>query len=324
MSPPPRTALIFLNWRTPELTVAAVRSALHTASCPETLRIIVVDNASGDHSLAHFASELPGAEIVAMPENVGFARAMNAALAQVTEPVAFLLNSDIEFKPGAIERLICTLEMEPRAAMVCPRLLRPDGSEQAAVVPEPQIFWELTNRSLPRYLMRIPRDRPSAVPSVVGPCMAVRMEAVRPLGFLDERFFFFFEETDLCLRINRAGWRILYEPAAEVVHMQGESANQRPVRARVQFYTSRYRYFHKHAGSAPTVLLFIGIWARLTLDLLLLPLAVLLTFGCRRKLRDKLYTQWRLWLWHMHLCRPAWGFEPADWLTARRQACPRD
>jgi GT2 family glycosyltransferase len=311
-------ALIFLNWRTPELTVAAARSALATAPRPEALRFILVDNASGDHSLAYFARELPQAEIVAMTENVGFARAMNAALARVTEPYAFLLNSDIEFKPGALERLLAALESDPKAAMVCPRLLRPDGSEQAAVVPEPRIFWELTNRSLPRHLMRIPRGAAAAVPSVVGPCMGVRMEAVRPLGFLDDRFFFFFEETDLCRRLNRAGWRILYEPAAEVVHMQGESANRRPVRARVQFYTSRYRYFRKHAGAPAVALLFAGMWLRLTLDLLLLPLAVLLTLGRRRKLRDKLYTQWRLWLWHARFCRPAWGFEPPGWLSGRR------
>ncbi len=314
-----RTALIFLNWRTPELTVAAARSALCTAPHPESLRVIIVDNASGDHSLEHFARELPGAEVVAMPENVGFARAMNAALARVTEePFAFLLNSDIEFKPGALEKLIGALESDPQAAMVCPRLLRPDGSEQAAVVPEPRIFWELTNRSLPRHLMRVPRGRAGAVPSVVGPCMGIRMSAVRPLGFLDDRFFFFFEETDLCRRINQAGRRILYEPSAEVIHMQGESANRRPVRARVQFYTSRYRYFRKHAGPAATALLFAGMWLRLTFDLLLLPLAVLLTAGRRRKLRDKLYTQWRLWLWHACFCRPAWGFEPADWLLSRR------
>ncbi len=312
-----RTALIFLNWRTPELTVAAARSALATAPKPEELRLIVVDNASGDHSLAHFTRELPEAEIIAMPANVGFARAMNAALARVTEPYAFLLNSDIEFRPGALARLLAALESDPKAAMVCPRLLRPDGSEQAAAIAEPRIFWELTNRSLPRRLLRVPQDVPGPVPGVVGPCMGVRMEAVRPLGFLDDRFFFFFEETDLCRRINLAGWRILFVPRAEVVHLQGESANRRPVRARVQFYASRYRYFRKHAGAAAVALLFAGLWLRLTADLVLLPLAVLLTLGLRRKLRDKLYTQWRLWLWHARFCRPAWGFEPADWLAPR-------
>lgn len=306
-----RIALIFLNWRTPHLTVAAVRSAQQTAPAAAALRIILVDNASGDDSLAVFARELPEAERIAMPENAGFARAMNAALATVTEPVAFLLNSDITFMPDAIRLLVDALESDPAAALACPRLLRPDGSEQAAVVPEPRLYWELTNRSLPRHLMQIPRDRASAVPSVVGPCMALRIERCRETGFLDERFFFFFEETDFCRRLNLAGRHVLYVPQARVVHLQGESANRRPVRARIQFYESRLRYFRKHGGGAAAAVLTAGMMLRLTVDLLLLGLAVLLTFGLKPRLRDKWVTQASLWLWHLSGCPRGWGFEPA-------------
>ncbi len=309
-SSPIQAALIFLNWRTPQLTVAAVRSARATAPAPERLRILVVDNGSGDDSAAILRRELPDAEILALPDNRGFAAGMNAALARVTEPVAFLLNSDIEFRPDAIGRLLAALEDDPAAALACPRLLRPDGSEQAAVVPDPRVFWELTNRSLPRRLMRTPRDRVSAVPSVVGPCMAIHMERCRPSGFLDEHFFFFFEETDFCRRLNDAGLKVLYVPQAEVVHLQGESANRRPVRSRIQFYQSRYRYFRKHAGPAAVLALFLGLFIRLTANLLLIGLAVLLTLGLKRKLRDRWLTQAAIWTWHLALCRPAWSFEP--------------
>lgn len=307
-----RIALIFLNWRTPHLTVAAVRSAQQTAPAAAKIRIILVDNASGDDSLAVFARELPDADVVAMPENAGFARAMNAALARVTEPVAFLLNSDITFMPEAIRLLVEALEGDSDGALACPRLLRTDGSEQAAVVPEPRLWWELTNRSLPRHLLQVPQNRVSAVPSVVGPCMALHMERCRKTGFLDERFFFFFEETDFCRRLNQAGFHVLYVPQARVVHLQGESANRRPVRARIQFYESRMRYFRKHGGAPAALLLAAGMVLRLTADLLLVGLAVLLTLGLRRRLRDKWVTQASLWSWHLLGCPRGWGFEPAS------------
>ena len=80
--------------------------------------------------------------------------------------------------------------------------------------------------------------------------------------FFDERFFFFFEETDFCRRIIQAGGRIAYQPQAHLLHLQGESANKRPVAARVQFQDSRYKYFAKHYGAAAVSLLFAGTLLR--------------------------------------------------------------
>lgn len=306
-----RIALIFINWRTGALAVSAARSARASTSQPARLRIIVVDNGSGDDSLAVIARDLPEAEIVALPTNLGFAKAANAGLARVREErLAFILNTDIEFRNDALALLGAALEADPKAILACPKLLRPDGSLQAAAMPEPRLFWELTNRSLPRHLMRHAGEQTQVVPGIVGPCMAVHLARARAsVGFLDERFFFFMEETDWCKRIRDAGGHVLLVPGAEVMHMQGESANRRPVRARVQFYSSRYRYFRKHGGPMVLGLLFAGLWFRLTLALLLHGVLVVLSLG-RTRSRDKLAVCARLWLWHLLLCRPKWGFEP--------------
>lgn len=302
-------ALIFINWKTPHLTVRAVQSARDSTSVPEQLRILVVDNGSGDESLSVFERELPEVDVVALPSNQGFARAANTGLRRVAEPYAFILNSDIEFQNDALAILAEALEADAGAALAVPMLLRPDGSLQPAAVPEPRLFWELVNRSLPRHLMRVRHDRIQAVPGIVGPCMAVHMERIRDVGFLDERFFFFMEETDWCKRIHEAGMRVLYVPQARVMHMQGESANRRPIRARVQFYSSRYRYFRKHGGRLIQALLFAGLWLRLTADLLLHSVLTILSLGQPHR-RDRLAVYWRLWLWHLRLCKPKWGFEP--------------
>ncbi|MFT5129816.1 MAG: N-acetylglucosaminyl-diphospho-decaprenol L-rhamnosyltransferase [Rhodothermales bacterium] len=304
----PKYALIVINWRTPQLTTAALRSAQKMAADPASLRFIIIDNHSGDDSLAIFANELPEAEVHEMPGNLGFAKAVNAGLALVREPYAFILNSDIEFLNDAISILADRLDGDPKAVLACPKLLRPNGSMQAAAVPEPKIHWELTNRSLPRHLMTIHENEPTVVPGVVGPCMAVHMARVQDVGFLDERFFFFFEETDWCKRISDRGQHVLFVPAAEIIHLQGESANKRPVQARIQFYLSRYKYFRKHNGALGVGILYLGISLRLTLNLLIHSLLVLLTFGKARH-RDRVIVYAHLWVWHLRLCQPKWAFE---------------
>jgi len=308
-----RIALIFINWRTGPMTVTAARTLRASTPQPERLRWIVVDNGSGDDSLAVLARDLPEAEIVALPANLGFAKAANAGLARVQhERFAFILNTDIEFRNDGVGLLTAALEADPKAVLACPTLVRPDESLQAAAVPEPRLFWELTSRSLPRHWMRLTPGQTQAVPGIVGSCMAVHVERARAgVGFLDERFFFFMEETDWCKRINDAGLHVLFVPAAEVMHRQGESANRRPTRARVQFYSSRYRYFRKHGGPAVVAALFAGLWLKLTFSVVFSSVLTVLSLGRGRR-RDRLAVQARLWLWHLLLCRPRWGFEPVE------------
>jgi len=305
----PTKALIFINWNTASMTVGAVTSARDAATHPEELRVIIVDNGSTDESLETFAEQLPDAEVIAMGGNMGFARAANAGLRAVREPYAFILNTDLEFHSGVFEQLVGALNADSRGVLACPKLLRPEGSLQAAAVAEPSLFWELVNRSLPRHLLRISQDVTQSVPSVVGPCMAVHMERMLTVGLMDERFFFFFEETDWCRRFREAGLKVLYVPTAAVVHLQGETANRRPTRARIQFYSSRYRYFRKHSGLPAAAFLAAGLFVKLNVSLLIHGLLVLLTLG-RRRHRDRVAVYARLWLWHFKGCPAAWGFEP--------------
>lgn len=116
-----RIALIFINWRTGALTVRAARSARASTPDPGRLRFIVVDNGSGDDSLALIARDLPEAEVVPLPANLGFAKAANAGLARVRqERVAFILNTDIEFRNDALGLLEGALKADPKAVLACP------------------------------------------------------------------------------------------------------------------------------------------------------------------------------------------------------------
>ncbi|MDO5639210.1 MAG: glycosyltransferase [Neisseria sp.] len=305
-----QVALIFINWNSADLLFAAADTLDKTAL---PYRIYVVDNGSADDSCAQIRTRLPDAVLIEMGYNSGFATAVNAGLNAAESRFALILNTDIEFKNDVPALLVDALKQFD-AALACPELHRPDGSLQAAVVPEPTLLTELTNRSVARRLLDYDRSNPSPVESIVDPCMAVDIEKLKALGLgADGRFFdqrFFFEETDFCRRIIQAGGKIVYQPQAHLMHMQGESANKRPVGARVQFQESRYKYFRKHYGAAAVALLFAGTLLRTLVNALVQTLAGLFAFWKKpNKAWDKAYVYWALVVWHLLLCRPRWSFD---------------
>ena len=213
--------LIFINWNSADLLFAAA-ATLDQTKMP--YRICVVDNGSADDSCAQIRARLPDARLIEMGYNSGFATAVNAGLNAAEGRYALILNTDIEFQNDVPALLIEALQSFD-AALACPELRRPDGSLQAAVVPEPTLVTELTNRSVARRMLDYNRTAPSLVNSIVGPCMAVDIEKLKALGlgadgfFFDQRFFFFFEETDFCRRIIQAGGKIVYQPQAHLMHL---------------------------------------------------------------------------------------------------------
>ena len=132
--------------------------------------------------------------------------------------------------------------------------------------------------------------------------MMVRRDALDQVGLLDEDYFLFLEETDWCYRMKKAGWKIYHIPQAEIYHFQGKSAEEVKKRARVEFYRSRYHFFKKHRGYSQFVVLFAGLVVRLTVEVVLLGIASLLTFFVVKKCRRKLSIYSHLLGWHLRLC----------------------
>ena len=196
-------SLIFINWNSADLLFTAA-DTLSLTTRPHQL--IVVDNGSSDDSCVRIRERLPAARLIEMGYNSGFATAVNTGLQAADGRYALILNTDIEFQNDVPELLIQALQKFD-AALACPQLRRPNGSLQAAVVPEPTLLTELTNRSIARRLLDSSESEPIAVNSIVGPCMAVDIEKLKALGlgqnghYFDQHFFFFFEETDFCRRI---------------------------------------------------------------------------------------------------------------------------
>jgi GT2 family glycosyltransferase len=300
-------SVIIVNWNTCDLLRQCLQS-VHRTMKEITFEVIVVDNGSVDGSATMMEAEFPMVRAILNAENRGFAAANNQALRIMSGRYALLLNSDAILTEDAAAALYRFMEGHPEAAMACGQLLNADGSEQNSIAAFPTLLTLMTNTSLLEYLFprrypskRHPHPGPIEIESGIGACLLVRKTAVDAVGMLDERYFFFFEETDWAFQMRRAGWKIYHVPAARIVHFQGQSIG-RNVRSRIAFYRSRYQFFRKWRGLPYYLTVRLVIPLRLSLDWLLTGLANLLTLGLNGNLRDKSVVYGGLLLWHLRGC----------------------
>jgi len=300
--------IIIVNWNTKEFLLPCLRSIIEGGQ-GTGWEVIVVDNGSRDGSREEVKKVFPSAHLIENEKNFGFAKAANQGLQKASGRFVLLLNPDTQVKNGAIERLVSFMDAHSDVGVAGAQLLNADGSKQNSIANFPSLGTELLNKSLLRWLFpkKFPgKERnysePIEVDSVIGACMMVRRDALDQVGLLDEDYFLFLEETDWCYRMKKAGWKIYHIPQAEIYHFQGKSAEEVKKRARVEFYRSRYHFFKKHRGYSQFVVLFAGLVVRLTVEVVLLGIASLLTFFVVKKCRRKLSIYSHLLGWHLRLC----------------------
>lgn len=258
-SPPPLSVVI-VNWNTRPLLANCLASLY--ATVPDIADVWVVDNASRDDSVAFLQAHYPQVNIIANGSNVGFAAANNQALPHCRRAYALLLNSDALLLPSATATLLSVMEAAPRAAAIAPMLVNADGSFQAGPNDEPGLASEtllalgiqrfLRGGHYPGYALNAP---PGAYGWVGGTCLVLRRAAWEQVGLFDPSFFMYAEEADWCRRARRAGWSILYEPSARVIHLGGGSSRQAAAAMRAQLYKSKLLFFCKHQARWQTAVL---------------------------------------------------------------------
>jgi len=273
----------------PDLTVVVVayRSAPHLPACLESAaassdglaqETIVVDNASGDGTPDLVRAQAPEARLIVNESNRGFAAAVNQAARMARGRHVLLLNPDARPLPGCIARLASELDTRPEVALAGPQLLGPDGGLQPSAWPAPGLLSLaydalLLHNLMPRSrlgLVSAPGREPVDVECLSGACLLVRRSAFEALGGLDERFFIYYEDTDLAVRARAAGYRVRLVPAAQAVHLVGGSAFQDRRQFLIRFHESRGRFLAKHhrglKGVALQVLHGLGFAVRVTVD----------------------------------------------------------
>ncbi len=231
-------------------------------------RVVVVDNHSGDDSpeviRAWLGKHDAGSKVdfVQSVQNAGFAAGNNIGIKTQRAQYYLLLNSDTLIRPGAIQTIMDTATRYPEAGLISPRLEWPDGAGQESCFRFITPFSELIAASqtglvdwlLSRYIVALPVQTQIARPQWTSfACVLVRDEVFQQVGLLDEGYFMYFEDVELCHRARKAGWQIVHNPEARVVHLRGGSSpvkEQTRLKKRVPryFYESRTRYFYQTYG----------------------------------------------------------------------------
>jgi hypothetical protein len=213
-----------------------------------------------------------------------------------------------------LEKAAAWMRANPNCAVAGGQLLNSDGSRQNSIANFPTLATELLNKSLLRRLWpeKFPGKEqifsaPVEVETIVGAFVFVRKPIWDALGGLDERFFFFFEETDFCLRVRQKKFRVVHLPEVRVTHGQGQTAKQISAAARIEYWRSRYLYFARNRCALTRVVLFAGLLARLFFDWLAAMLLILVTLGTSARWRSRLRVCSALIGWHLLCCPTRMG-----------------
>jgi N-acetylglucosaminyl-diphospho-decaprenol L-rhamnosyltransferase len=220
------------------------------------VEIVVVDNASTDESSAKLLERHPDVTLIENHDNRGFATAVNQGIRTVTAPYVFVLNPDADISAGTLAGFVKLAEDHPNAGAIGPLVRDLDGSLYPSARKVPSIGeavghaflhpFNPDNRFSRAYTMSDwDRSSEREVSWVSGSCMLLRRSALEQVGLFDEGYFMYAEDADLCTRIRRAGWTVLFTPELEVAHERGVSTGNSK-RMIHEHSRSIYRYFAKH------------------------------------------------------------------------------
>lgn len=238
--------------------LGSIRSALN--GC--TANIFVCDNGSTDH-VDRITAESPQVRLVKNGANMGFAKAANRALEQITSPYVMLLNPDTYVMDDFFQTVLDYMVGNPKIGVLGPRILNYDGTVQGSArsfpTPLTSLFGRnsLMTRLFPNNSIsrkNIVTDRagdyePITPDWISGACMVIRREAIEDVGLLDENFFMYWEDADWCRRMRMNGWKVVYLPKATVFHYVGASSNHAIFRSTLEFHKSAYRLYKKYNKS---------------------------------------------------------------------------
>jgi GT2 family glycosyltransferase len=252
---PADLAVVIVNYNAGDYVSRCVASVLGSTGGAR-VDVLVVDNASADGSAQRAARAHPEVRLIENAYNRGLSAAWNQGILNTSAPHLLLLNPDAEIWSGDLAAIVRTFQESPDVAVVGPVVRNADGTMYESGRKFPTLPEAIGHAFLGPFLPRNrftrsykitdwARTTEREVDWVSGSCWAVRRAALDEVGMMDESFFLYGEELDLCTRLRAAGWKVLFTPALEVVHEGGVSTG-RSRATHLMHSASVYRYFRKH------------------------------------------------------------------------------
>lgn len=248
----PLISIIIVNFNGGEVLLGCLES-LEKSSPSIPYEVIVVDNCSTDGSPDLVEQRFPNVLLIRQPQNRGFGAGNNVGAKFAKGEFLFLLNPDTILSEDILPHLIEIMQQDPTIGIVGPKLLNPDGSLQLSVSPALSIAGEyqarnqaksynLRNKTLFSQKFKDIQE----VDIVVGAAFFIRKALFDSIGSFDENFFMYFEESDLCRRVQNNGWKIFYTPKVSLIHFKGYSSQQIFNNITVEYRRSQIYYYQKH------------------------------------------------------------------------------
>lgn len=250
-------SIIIVSWNTRDLLAACLASVYAYPPQGFSYEVWVVDNASDDGSAEMVRTRFSQVRLIESGANLGFAAGNNLAIRQSAGRYVLLLNPDTELLPHALTELLLFMEAHPEAGGAGSRLLNPDHTLQPSCHPLPSLrreFWRLLHLDL-LYAYGVYKMAgwntavPRRVDIVQGASFLLRRTVLDAVGLLDDSYFMYSEEVDLCYRLSQAGWPLYWVPSSQVVHYGGQSTRQVAARMFIELYRGKVYYFRKNRGA---------------------------------------------------------------------------
>ena len=253
-------SIIIVNWNTRDLLIDCLNSIHIDLDVSPTLQteIFVIDNSSSDDSVSVFKTQFPWVILIENHQNVGFAKANNQGINLSSGKFILLLNSDAYLQPNTLNFMIDAFQKNNDIGAIGGKIFNPDGTFQASYASFPTIASEVINLiGLAKYVIGPYAPSPSPIKSekafpvdwVSGAAIMFRRNVIDDIGLLDEGYFLYSEETDLCWRMWKHGWQVWYLPDIHITHLGGASSKKSPVVNYSRLYLSKLRFFSKNYGN---------------------------------------------------------------------------
>ncbi|MFQ6033200.1 MAG: glycosyltransferase family 2 protein [Candidatus Zixiibacteriota bacterium] len=272
-----KLSIVIVNYNVRNLLKKCLESVFKYEKDIE-FEVIVADNNSKDHSQKMLKRDFPQVKLIENKRNLGFSAGCNQGIKETQGRYILLLNPDTELTPGGFKKMIDFMDTRPEVGICGPKMTDQEGNLHLSCRSFPSYLTAISssqsilNRIFPenflsqKYLLRnLDHSQIQEVDWVSGSCLLAKREMLEKIGLLDERFYLYVEDVDLCYRAKKSGFSVFYFPAVVVIHHIGKSTEKKKINMLVEHHRSMYYFYRKHHN--PNVFLrgivFLSIWMRL-------------------------------------------------------------